>query len=189
MKLLKEKIINEGKVVDNEVLKVDNFLNHQLDINFLNEIGKEFKEIFKNIKVDRILTIESSGIAIAYAAAKYFDVPVVFAKKTESRSLDEEIYESQIFSFTKGRAYKARVSKKYIKNGENILILDDFLANGRAVLGLKSIVEQASANLLGVGIVIEKGFQEGGRLLRDMGINLKSLAIIDSMEKGKIKFR
>lgn len=189
MQLLENKIIEEGRVVDKDILKVDNFLNHQLDINFLNEIGKEFKEIFNDKKVDKILTIEASGIAIAYATAQYLEVPVVFAKKTESRNLDKDTYESEVYSFTKAKSYKIKVSKRYIKSGENILVLDDFLANGRAVLGLKSIIEEADANLVGVGIVIEKGFQEGGRILRDMDINLKSLAIIEAMEDGKVKFR
>ncbi|MCT4564246.1 MAG: xanthine phosphoribosyltransferase [Maledivibacter sp.] len=189
MKLLEEKIIKEGRVVNNDVLKVDNFLNHQLDIKFLNEIGKEFKEIFKDKKVDKILTVEASGIAIACITAGYFDVPVVFAKKTQSKNLDEDTYESEVYSFTKDKTYKIRVSKRYIEKGENILILDDFLANGRAVLGLKDLVEQAEANIVGVGIVIEKGFQEGGKILRDIGINLKSLAIIESMEDGSVKFR
>lgn len=189
MKLLEEKILNEGRVVDKDILKVDNFLNHQIDINFLNEVGKEFKEIFKDKKIDKILTIEASGIAIACMTAGYFNVPVVFAKKTESKNLDKDTYESEVYSFTKGKSYKIKVSKRYVENGENILILDDFLANGRAVLGLKDIVGQAGANLVGVGIVIEKGFQEGGEVLRNMGINLKSLAIIDSMEEGRVEFR
>ncbi|SHK40287.1 xanthine phosphoribosyltransferase [Paramaledivibacter caminithermalis] len=189
MKLLKDKILNQGKVVDKHILKVDSFLNHQLDIKFLNEIGKEFKEIFKDTHINKILTIEASGIAIACIAAQYFNVPVVFAKKTESKNLDKETYESEVYSFTKGKNYKIRVSKKYIEKNDNILVLDDFLANGRAVLGLKDIVEQAEANLVGVGIVIEKGFQEGGTVLRNMGINLKSLAIIDSMEENRVKFR
>lgn len=189
MELLKSKILEEGRVVDKEILKVDNFLNHRLDIDFLNEMGKEFKEIFKDKKVDKILTIEASGIAIAFAAAQYFKVPVVFAKKTVSKNLDKDTYESEVYSFTKAKHYKVRVSKRYINSGENILVLDDFLANGRAVLGLKEIIEEAKANLVGVGIVIEKGFQEGGRILREMDINLKSLAIIDSMEPGIVKFR
>lgn len=189
MELLRSKIIEEGRVVNKDILKVDNFLNHRLDIDFLKEMGKEFKEIFKDTEVDKILTVEASGIAIAFAAAQYFNVPVVFAKKTESKHLDKDTYESDVYSFTKGKNYKVRVSKKYIESGENILILDDFLANGRAVLGLKDIIEKAKANLVGVGIVIEKGFQEGGRILREMDINLKSLVIIDSMEAGRIKFR
>lgn len=189
MELLKNKIFDEGRVIDENILKVDSFLNHQLDINFLDEVGKEFKEIFKDIEVDKILTIEASGIAIACVAAMHFNVPVVFAKKTESKNLDNETYESEVFSFTKGKTYKIRASKRYIKEDENILVLDDFLAKGRAVLGLKDIIEQANANLVGVGIVIEKGFQQGGKVLRDMNVNLKSLAIIDSMEEERVKFR
>ncbi|SKC63014.1 xanthine phosphoribosyltransferase [Maledivibacter halophilus] len=189
MELLEKKILDEGRVEGKDILKVDSFLNHQLDINFLNDVGKEFKEIFKDIKVDKILTIEASGIAIACVAAMHFNVPVVFAKKTESKNLDKDTYEGEVFSFTKGKTYKIRASKRYINKNENILVLDDFLAKGRAVLGLIDIIKQAKANLVGVGIVIEKGFQEGGNVLRNMNVNLKSLAIIDSMEKGKIKFR
>ena len=176
MEKLKEKIITEGRVSGNDILKVDNFLNHQLDVAFLNEIGKEFAKRFEGKKIDKILTIEASGIAIASIASQHFsNVPVVFAKKVESKNLDKDVYESKVYSFTKAK--------------ENILVLDDFLANGRAAIGLKELVEQANANLVGVGIVIEKGFQEGGKLLQEKGVNLQSLVVLDSIENGKINFR
>lgn len=189
MQLLKEKILCEGRVIGQEILKVDSFLNHQIDVKLFNEMGKEFKERFKDEKVTKILTIEASGIGIACIAAQYFDVPVVFAKKTEARNLDESTYESEVYSFTKGKSYKIRVAKRYIQQSDSILVIDDFLANGKAALGLQSIIEQAGATLAGVGIVIEKGFQEGGRFLREKGIRLESLAIIESMEQGQIKFK
>ncbi|SDK95231.1 xanthine phosphoribosyltransferase [Natronincola ferrireducens] len=189
MELLKRKIIQEGRVLDGNVLKVDSFLNHQLDIELLNEIGKRFKELFKNKSVTKILTAEVSGIAIAAIAAQYFNVPVVFAKKTESKNLDKEVYEGSAYSYTKEKHYKFMVSKKYISEEDHILIIDDFLANGQSILGLKEIVDKANAHLVGVGIVIEKGFQEGGEMLRAANIDIQSLAIIDSMENNKINFR
>ena len=189
MELLTEKIINEGRVEGKDILKVDSFLNHQIDINFMNEIGKEFKRLFNDEKITKILTIEASGIAIASITAQYFNVPVLFAKKTESRNLDSETYQSDVYSFTRCETYKIRVSKRYLNKDDKVLILDDFLANGKAVLGLMDIVNQSGASIAGVGIVIEKGFQEGGKLLRDKGVNLHSLAIIESMENGKIVFK
>lgn len=189
MEDLKQKIIDEGTVVGSSILKVDSFLNHQLDINFLNKVGKEFYKRFKNQEITKILTIEASGIAVACLTAQYFDVPVVFAKKTESKNLDKETYVSDVHSFTRGITYQIKVSQKYINKYDKILIIDDFLANGRAVLGLKDIIEQAGATLMGVGIVIEKGFQEGGQMLRTNGVNLESLAIVESMQDGKVRFR
>jgi xanthine phosphoribosyltransferase len=189
MEKLKKKILSEGRVVGDDILKVDNFLNHQLDIVFLNEIGKEFKNRFKNDEITKILTIEASGIAIASIAAQYFNVPVVFAKKVESKNLDKETYQSDVYSFTKGKTYKIRVSKKYLNKEDKILIIDDFLANGKALLGLKDLVEQANATFVGAGIVIEKGFQKGGDSVRESGIRVESLAIIDSMKNGEIIFR
>lgn len=189
MELLKEKIVNEGRVEGKDILKVDSFLNHQIDINFMNEIGKEFKRLFNDEKITKILTIEASGIAIASITAQYFNVPVLFAKKTDSRNLDSETYQSDVYSFTKCKTYKVRVSKRYLNKDDRVLILDDFLANGKAILGLMDIVNQAGASTAGVGIVIEKGFQEGGKLLKDKGVNLHSLAVIESMENGKIVFR
>ena len=174
MQLLKEKILKEGRVKEGNILKVDNFLNHQLDIAFLNEIGKEFKKIFADVKIDKILTIEASGIAIASIVAQHFDnVPVVFAKK----------------SYTYNKDFTITVAQKFISKGENLLVLDDFLAEGQAVKGLIDVIEQAGANIQGVGIVIEKGFQSGGKDLREKGLRIESLCIIDSMENGTVQFR
>jgi len=189
MQLLKEKILKEGRVLNGNILKVDSFLNHQIDIELLNEIGKEFEKRFQGKGITKILTLEASGISIAVIAAQYFNVPVVFAKKTESKTLDKKVYEGSVYSYTKAQNYKIRVSKDYINKEDNILIIDDFLANGQAILGLKEIVDAANANLVGVGIVIEKGFQKGGSLLREAGINIESLAIIDSLENDEIIFR
>ncbi len=189
MKLLKDRIVNQGTVKDNNVIKVDNFLNHQIDIDLLNEIGKEFKDRFEGTKVDKILTIEASGIAIAVIAAQYFNVPVVFAKKTESKNLDGDTYDASVYSYTKGKEYIVRVSKKFLNENENVLIVDDFLANGKAAEGLIEIVRSAKCNLAGIGIVIEKGFQEGGKVIRDRGIKLESLAIVEEIVNNVIKFR
>lgn len=189
MRLLKEKIIKEGRVLEGSILKVDSFLNHQVDIKLMNEIGKEFKKRFQDKKIDKILTLEVSGIAVAVIAAQYFNVPVVYAKKLESKNLDKDVYEGSVYSYTKAKHYKIRVSKKYISKDDNILIIDDFLANGQAILGLKEIIDSAGANLVGAGIVVEKGFQKGGKLLREAGILVESLAIIDSLEDNKIVIR
>jgi len=184
MKALQNAILERGQVVGDDILKVDTFLNHQIDVPLLNEIGKEFKRRYEGQKITKILTIEASGIAIAVIAAQYFNVPVVFAKKVASKNLDENTYETDVFSFTKGKTYKVRVSKKFIDESDHILVLDDFLAQGRAALGLRDIVLQGGATLAGIGIVIEKGFQEGGQVLRDQGIRVESLAVIQSFEKG-----
>lgn len=189
MEILKQRIIDDAIVLDGEIVKVDSFLNHQIDVGLLNEMGKEFKERFMDVKVDKILTAEVSGIAIASIVAQYFQVPMVFARKTESKNLDKDKYESEVYSYTKGKTYKIMVAKKYLSKGENILIIDDFLANGKAVEGLINIVNKANANLVGVGVAIEKGFQEGGKGLRASGIKLESLAIIDSIENRELKFR
>lgn len=189
MEALKTAILEKGQVVGDDILKVDTFLNHQLDVSLLNAIGKEFKRRFDDKEITKILTIEASGIAIAIIAAQYFNVPVVFAKKVASKNLDENTYETDVFSFTKAKNYKVRVSKKFIDPSDKILVLDDFLAQGRAALGLKDIVLQAGAELSGIGIVIEKGFQEGGQVLREQGNRVESLAIIDSFENGAPVFR
>lgn len=189
MKLLKEKILKDGHVAGEEILKVDSFLNHQIDIPLLQEIGKEFNRRFDGKEITKILTIEASGIGIAVIAAQYFNVPVVFAKKVQSRNLDKETYLTQVYSFTKQTTYDIQVSKRYMSEDDNILILDDFLANGRASLGLIELVEQAGASVAGVGIVIEKAFQEGGQLLREKGIHLESLAIVNRFVDGKITFQ
>lgn len=189
MQLLKDRILKDGNVAPGGILKVDSFLNHQIDIDLLNEIGKEFKRLFSDVKVDKILTVEASGIGIACIAAQYFGVPVVFAKKAKSKNIDGGVFTSSVQSFTYGKTYDLIVSIKFLKPDENILIIDDFLASGKAVFGLVDIVKQAGANVSGVGIVIEKGFQGGGEKLRKMGINHKSLAVIKSMdEEGNLEF-
>lgn len=188
MELLKERMIKDGDIREGNIIKVDSFLNHQIDINLLNEIGKEFKSRFEKEKVDKILTIEASGIAIAVIAAQYFNVPVVFAKKTDSKNLDKDTYESEVYSYTKDRTYTIRVSKKYLNKGENILVMDDFLAKGKAAQGLIEIIDKAECKVSGIGIVIEKGFQSGGEEIRQKGIKLESLAIVESVEDGNIIF-
>lgn len=189
MQFLKDRIEELGEVRSPHILKVDRFLNHQLDIELLNAIGQEFHKRFEHRQVTKILTIEASGIAIAAIAAQYFKVPVVFAKKVPSQNLDAETYETDVFSFTKKTTYKVRVARKFLHPEDQVLILDDFLAQGQAAVGLMSLVRQAGAGLAGVGIVIEKGFQEGGSILRAEGVQLESLAIIESMEEGKVQFR
>ncbi|HEX2927513.1 MAG TPA: xanthine phosphoribosyltransferase [Ruminiclostridium sp.] len=188
MELLEQRILKDGKVIGNDILKVDSFLNHQMDVTLFNEMGKEFYKLFAHKKITKILTIEASGIGIACIAAQYFNVPVVFAKKTDSRNLDSDAYLSEVFSFTKGKSYTIRVSKNYIKSEDTILVIDDFLANGKAAMGLADIVEQAGATLGGIGIAIEKGFQDGGKLLREKGFDVQSLAIVKRMDGGKISF-
>lgn len=189
MKLLEDKILSSGTVLPGNILKVDSFLNHQLDVKLLNELGKEFHRLFSDHKITKILTVEASGIAIACFAAQYFDVPVVFAKKGHHKNIGTDVYTAEVFSFTKGTSYTVFVSRKYLSSSDTVLIIDDFLANGQAALGLKSIVENAGAKLAGVGIAIEKGFQDGGKNLREAGVNLKSLAIVDSMTDDSISFR
>jgi xanthine phosphoribosyltransferase len=189
MQLLKERILKDSQVISEKILKVDSFLNHQIDIELYNEMGKEFKKRFNTSEITKILTIEASGIGIACIAAQYFNVPVVFAKKHEAANMDKETYETDVFSFTKGKTYKVRVSKKYINPGDKILIIDDFLANGNAVSGLIDIIIQGSAEVMGVGIVIEKGFQTGRGIIENRGVKVESLAIIDSLQNGKIKFK
>lgn len=189
MKLLEEKILTCGTVLPGNILKVDSFLNHQLDVKLLNELGKEFFRLFSSYDITKILTVEASGIAIACAAANYFDVPVVFAKKGNHKNVGNDVYTAEVFSFTKDITYTVAVSKKYLSPSDNVLIIDDFLANGQAVLGLKKITEDAGATLKGVGIAIEKGFQDGGKKLRDAGIKVQSLAIVDSMSDNSITFR
>lgn len=189
MELLKDRILKDGKIVGKDILKVDSFLNHQLDINLFNEIGKEFKKLFGEEGVTKILTIEASGIGIACIAAQYFNVPVVFAKKYSGTNMDEDNYQAEVYSFTKNKSYNIKVSKKYILPQDRVLIIDDFLANGRAILGLASVVKQAKAELVGAGIVIEKAFQKGRTSVESEGIRVESLAIISSMEKGFVEFK
>ena len=191
MELLKERIRKDGQIKPGNVLKVDSFLNHQMDIRLFNEMGKEFKRRFADVKVDKILTIEASGIGIAAVVAQYFDCPVVFAKKSQSINLDGTMLSTEIESFTHKRKYEVIVASRFLEPGEDILVIDDFLANGCAAIGLANLIEAAHANLVGIGIVIEKGFQQGGALLREKGIRVESLAIVDGMdaEKQTITFR
>lgn len=189
MQLLKERILKDGVVKPGNVLKVDSFLNHQMDITLINEIGKEFKRRFADCPITKILTIEASGIGIACIAAQYFDVPVVFAKKTQSINLDGEMYSTKIESFTHKRTYDVILSKKFLSADDHVLLIDDFLANGCALLGLIDIVKKSGATLEGAGIVIEKGFQKGGDEIRNMGVHLESLAIVDSMSDDSLTFR
>ena len=189
MKLLEEKILTAGSVYPGNILKVDSFLNHQLDVHLLSSLGEEFHRLFSEKNITKILTVEASGIAIACFAALHFDVPVVFAKKGHHKNIGNDCYTAEVFSFTKGTSYTIFVSRKYLSPSDRVLVIDDFLANGQAALGLKKIVEDAGATLEGVGIAIEKGFQEGGKKLREAGVNVKSLAIIDSMTDTSISFR
>lgn len=189
MEILKEKIRREGRVVEGNVVKVDSFLNHQVDVKLMRSMGEEFKNRFKDIKIDKVLTAEVSGIAIGTMAAYALGVPMVFARKTESKNMSQDKWTTDVYSFTKDRVYEIMVSKEYIKQDENIIIIDDFLANGHSAQGLIDLVKLAGANVLGVGVVIEKGFQEGGKKLRDSNIRLESLAIIDEISEKGIKFR
>ena len=191
MKLLEERIRTHGKIREGGVLKVDSFLNHQIDIDLLNELGKEFRKRFADKNINKILTIEASGIGIACIAAQYFQVPVVFAKKSSSVNIDGVAYTTRVESYTHKRVYNVIVSQKYLGPGDHVLILDDFMANGCAVMGLIELVESAGGTVEGVGIAIEKGFQEGGRLIRNRGIQVESLAIVDRMDEktGEIWFR
>lgn len=181
MELLKQRILQDGKVKPGHILKVDSFLNHQMDIALFGEIGKEFKRIFDGCDVTKILTIEASGIGIACITAQFFDVPVVFAKKSKTKNIAGEVYTSKVESFTHGRMYDIIVSKDFLKPEDRVLIIDDFLANGSALQGLISLVRDAGATLVGAGIAIEKGFQPGGRMLRGQGIRVESLAIVEAM--------
>lgn len=190
MQMLKDKIRTEGRVKDGNVLKVDSFLNHQMDIKFFNEIGKEFKRLYANDEITKILTIESSGIGIACITAQYFDVPVVFAKKSQTSNISGEVYTEKVHSFTHGRLFDIIVSKDFLTPEDKVLVIDDFLAKGSALQGLINLIKSAGATLVGAGIVIEKGFQGGGKLIRDMGVRIESLAIVDSMnEKDGVIFR
>lgn len=190
MELLKERIRKDGRVKEGNIIKVDNFLNHQMDIGLLQEIGREFRRLFPDPDINKILTIEASGIGIAAIAAQYFgNVPVVFAKKAKSKNLDGELYMTQVRSFTKGTVFDVQIEARFLTGADKVLIIDDFLARGEALKGLIDIVNQSGAALAGCGIVIEKGFQDGGEIIRGRGVNLKSLAIIDSIDGGLIQFR
>ena len=182
MNFLEERILRDGIVKEGNVLKVDSFLNHQMDIELLDKIGKEFHRRFANKKITKVLTIEASGIAIAYSVARCFGVPMVFAKKAKSINIDGEMYTAEVESFTHKNKNKVIVSKRFLSADDHILIVDDFLANGCALQGLISISEAAGATVEGIGIVIEKGFQYGGRSIRNLGYQLESLAIVESMD-------
>lgn len=192
LKLLEDRIVKDGIVKPGNVLKVDSFLNHQMDISLFNDMGREFKRLFNDTPINKILTIEASGIGIACVAAQYFDnVPVVFAKKSQTVNIDGEVYSTKIESFTHKRVYDVILSKKYLSSKDHVLIIDDFLANGCALNGLLDIAQKAGATVEGVGIAVEKGFQRGGELIRQKGIRVESLAIIESMEadSGNIVFK
>lgn len=191
MNFLEKRILKDGTVKEGNVLKVDSFLNHQIDVSLLDRIGEEFYNRFKDRNITKILTIESSGIGIACFVAKYFNVPVLFAKKSKSVNIDGDMYVAEVESFTHKCRNQVIVSKRFINEGDGILIIDDFLANGCALQGLISITENAGASVEGIGIVIEKGFQIGGTVIRNLGYRLESLAIVESMdaEKGTVSFR
>ncbi len=191
MNFLEERILKDGVVKPGNVLKVDSFLNHQMDIGLMEQIGKEFHRRFGHLNITKVLTIEASGIAVAYPVAREFGVPMVYAKKTQSINIDGELYVAEVDSFTKKVKSKVIVSKKFLNPEDRVLIIDDFLANGCAMQGLISIVEAADAQVLGLGVAIEKGFQEGGHRLRNLGYQLESLAIVEAMDPvtGEIRFR
>ena len=191
MNCLEERILKDGVVKEGNVLKVDSFLNHQMDIALMNEIGKEFYRRFEGKPINKILTIEASGIAIAYAVAQQFHVPVLFAKKSKSINIAGDTYVAEVESFTHKNRNTVVVSKQFLNENDRVLIIDDFLANGCALQGLISIVDQAGATVEGIGIAVEKGFQVGGQIIRNLGYQLESLAILESMnhETGEIVFR
>lgn len=191
MKLLEDRIRKDGIIREGNVLKVDSFINHQMDIGLFEEMAKEWKRLFSDKKINKILTIEASGIGIAAIVAREFDVPVVFAKKSKSINLDDNNFSTKIQSFTHGKVYDVIVSKKFLSPEDHILVIDDFLANGCALLGLTELVESAGATVEGIGIAIEKGFQQGGKIIREKGYQLESLAIVESMDAANktITFR
>ena len=191
MKLLEQKIITEGKVRPGDVLKVDCFLNHQMDVDFLCQLGEEFHRLYADCGVNKILTIEASGIGIACLTAQFFHCPVLFAKKAKTSNLSDKLWASKVHSYTHNTDHDVIVAKKFLGEGDRVLIIDDFLANGCALQGLISITESACASVEGIGIAIEKGFQVGGRVIRNLGYNLYSVAIVDAMDAqtGEITFR
>ncbi|MGY0394627.1 MULTISPECIES: xanthine phosphoribosyltransferase [unclassified Fusobacterium] len=188
MKLLKDYILNTGKTIDSKILKVDNFLNHQIDPVLMMKMGEEFKKRFEGVEINKILTIEASGIAVGLAAAYVLNVPLVFAKKRVPSTMSD-FYTSKVYSFTKNKEYTICVGKDFLNPEDRVLIIDDFLAMGNAVLGLKELVDQAGAKVMGVGIAVTKGFQGGEKLLQDQGLRVESLAVVESLENGEIKFR
>ena len=191
MDLLKQKILNEGEVYEGNILKVDGFLNHRIDIPFMRQVGKEFHRLFRDEQINKILTIEASGIAIGAMVAQEFECPLVFAKKTKTKNIAGDVYTSKVESFTHGTTYDIIVSKRFLDEKDRVLIVDDFLAIGNALNGLIDLVISSGASLAGCGVVIEKGFQHGGDKLREQGINVQSLAIVERMdhETGQVFFR
>jgi xanthine phosphoribosyltransferase len=188
MRLLEEKIKTDGRVISEDVLKVDSFLNHQVDPSLMNEIGKEFAAIFSNEEITKIVTIESSGIAPSVMAGLHMNVPVIFARKRKSLTLYEGLLSASVHSFTKNETNDISISKKYLNENDKILIIDDFLANGQAALGLVDLVQQANAKVVGIGIVIEKSFQPGAQKLKELGLRVESLARIESLSNGEVLF-
>ena len=189
MKILMDRIRKDGVVKAGNVLKVDKFLNHQMDIDLFKEIGKEFRRRFEGEEINKILTIEASGIGIACIVAEYFGVPVVFAKKTKTKNIAGDVYTTKVESFTHGTVYDIIVSKEFLGKGDKVLVIDDFLAKGAALDGLTTLIRESGAELVGAGIVIEKGFQDGGEIIRSLGVDLCSLAIVDLDENGEMTFR
>ncbi len=191
MQILKERIQKDGKIKEGNVLKVDSFLNHQMDVGLFHEIGMEFKRRFEEEEINKILTIEASGIGIACVVAEVFGVPVVFAKKTQTKNIAGDVYTTKVESFTHGRNYDIIVAKEFLGKDDKVLVIDDFLANGKALEGLAQLISDSGAKLVGAGVVIEKGFQPGGDMIRAKGIRLESLAIVESMDEktGEIVFR
>lgn len=188
LNILEKRILEEGIVLPGNVLKVDGFVNHRIDPQFFMQIAEEFKRRFEHLEIDKILTVEVSGIAIAFAVGLAMDKKVIFAKKNNSKTLGDDVYKSSVYSYTKGVTYDIMVSKNFLNKGDRVLVIDDFLANGKALEGVYDILEQAGAELLSTGILIEKGFQEGGKRLREKGYEIHSLATIKSLEGGKVEF-
>lgn len=189
MQLLKDRICAEGRVLPGNIIKIDGFLNHQVDIRLMQAIAKEFRRLFPEKNINKILTVEASGIALAAITALEFDVPMVFVKKAKSDNIEGGLYQSDIFSYTYKKKVTLLLSKQWLTKEDNVLVIDDFLANGEAMRGVIEIINQSGANLVGVGIAVEKGFQPGGATLREQGVHLESLAIIEGAEDGKILFR
>lgn len=188
MNILEKRILDEGIVLPGNVLKVDGFVNHRIDPEFFMQIAEEFKRRFQHLDIDKILTVEVSGIAIAFAVGLAMNKKVVFAKKNVSKTLGDDVYKSSVYSYTKGVTYDVMVSKNYLNKGDRVLVIDDFLANGKALEGVYDILNQAGAELVSTGILIEKGFQNGGKRLREKGYEIESLATIKSLENGKVEF-
>ncbi len=189
MKILEERILKDGVIKAGDILKVDSFLNHQIDVDLYDQIGKEFYRLFSNEKITKVLTIESSGIGLAIAAAREFRVPALFAKKNRTRNIDGGVFATAVESYTNSVTYTVIVSKRFLSPSDHVLLIDDFLAKGHALLGLIDIVRQSGASIAGCGIAIEKGFQQGGKSIRAQGIRVESLAIIDAMDESGITFR